>query len=268
MRNARDKRRAWSVERGANRKKLNAKRYPLNAEFLICVVVLAIAAGATIKLGVIKKEFLPLKKSFDALDEKRLAPYRVVGKRKIENEDILKSLGTEDYIQWVLEDTEAAANSSVQRCLLFITYYGRPDRVPHVPEECYTGGGFQKLASDSVTFRIRSAPASSCRKTGAGDREIQGKHLVFGALKSDFRQKTGKFPVLYFFRVSGEYAGGRDEARIALNKNLFKKYTYFSKVELVFNQMLSSPSKEEAVAAGEKLLGVLLPILEEEHWPD
>jgi len=39
-------------------------------------------------------------------------------------------------------------------------------------------------------------------------------------------------------------------------------------VELVFNQAFAAPSKEQAVAAGEKLLAVVLPILEREHWPD
>lgn len=234
-------------------------RVYLQPAFLICAVVLAIAACATMKLGVIKKEFLPLKKSFDALDEGRLAPYKVLNKIKIEDQDILKSLGTQDYIQWVLEDTGAPSGSAVQRCILFVTYYGRPDRVPHVPEECYTGGGFQRLATDSVTFNIKNADF---------ERRIEGKYLVFGSKRADFHQGLDKFPVLYFFNVSGEYASSRDEARIALNKNLFQKYTYFSKVEMVFNQMPAMPSREEAVIASEKLLAVVLPILEQEHWPD
>jgi hypothetical protein len=53
-----------------------------------------------------------------------------------------------------------------------------------------------------------------------------------------------------------------------LNKNLFGKYSYFSKIELVFNQSLSAPSKQEAIEASEKVLGVILPILEKDHWPD
>lgn len=235
------------------------KRVYLQPAFLICVVVLAAAAGASRKFGVIEKEFLPPKKPFDAIDEKRLAPYKVVEKLKIENEDILKALGTQDYIQWILEDIEMPAESNVRRLMLFVTYYGRADRVPHVPEECWTGGGFQQLASDSVTFEVKKA---------GFERKIDGKYLVFGSKKSDFREKSGQVPVLYFFRINGEYASSRDEARIALNKNLFRKYSYFSKVELVFNQTLVAPSKEEAVAAGEKLLGVVLPVLEEEHWPD
>ena len=212
------------------------------------------------KLGVIlEKEPLPLKKSLDLLDEGNLAPYKVVSKDKIENEEILKELGTEDYIQWILEDTEASVDSTVRQYMLFITYYKLPDRVPHVPEECYAGSGYQRLASDSVTFEIKKA---------GFEKKIQGKHLVFGSTKSNFWQSGRKFPVLYFFKVNGDYAGSREEARIALNKNLFRKSSYFCKVELVFNQMFVSPAKEEAVSAGEKLLCVILPILEREYWPD
>jgi len=60
----------------------------------------------------------------------------------------------------------------------------------------------------------------------------------------------------------------REEARIALNKNLFRRSSYFSKIEVVLNQSSVAPRKEQAVAAGEKLLAVILPILEAEHWPD
>ena len=107
--------------------------------FLICVAVLAITgSGMSIAIksfGIyLKKEPLPLKKSLDLLDESRLSPYKVVSKSKIENEEIVKNLGTEDYIQWNLEDTAAPPESSVRYCLLFIVYYGLPDFVPHVPE--------------------------------------------------------------------------------------------------------------------------------------
>ncbi len=51
-------------------------------------------------------------------------------------------------------------------------------------------------------------------------------------------------------------------------ENLFRKHAYFCKIELVFNQSPASPTQETATAAGEKLLTVLLPLLEQEHWPD
>jgi hypothetical protein len=149
----------------------------------------------------LKKDPWPLKKSLDLLDEKGLAPYTVVTKSKIESEDVVDSLGTKDYIQWVLEDPDAPANSAVRYCSLFITYYELPDRVPHVPEECYMGSGFQSLAPDSVTLKL-------------GIRKIPVRYLVFISMGSDYWQKSIKFPVLYFFRVNGDYVNSREDVRV------------------------------------------------------
>ncbi|UCC97215.1 MAG: hypothetical protein JSW66_15375 [Phycisphaerales bacterium] len=234
--------------------------------FLICVLVLAAAgAGMSVamkKLGaVFEKEPLPLKKSLELLDEADLTPFRVVPpKRKIENEHVLKALGTHDYIQWVIEDTEQGPSSPAKKCLLFVSYYRLPDRVPHVPEECWAGGGYQKLGSEGVRLNIDN---------NAGfQAEVPANYLVFGPKAANLWQSSVRIPNVYFFRVNGQYAGSREEARLALNKNLFGRHSYFCKVELVFNVSSVSPSKEEAVAAGEKLLAVVLPILEEEYWPD
>ena len=229
--------------------------------FLICVAVLVAAEIIRPIVGAVipEKEPLPLKKSLDLLDQEQLVPYKVVAKSKIENEEIVKELGTEEYVQLTLEDTEVADDSPVKSLFLFITYYELPDRVPHVPEVCWVGGGWQRLASDSVTFEVNR---------GDFQRRIPGKYLVFGSTKGGLWQSSARLPVLYFFRVNGVYAGNRDEARIALNKNLFSKHSYFCKVELAFNQALATPDKQEAVRAGQKLLAVILPILEAEYWPD
>jgi hypothetical protein len=235
----------------------------LQPAFLICTAVLALASGgmsvATKRLGLyLKKEPLPLKKSLASLDEALLAPYKVVGKQVIENEGLLESLGTEDYIQWVLEDPCQPAGSPVRRVMLFVTYYPEPDRVPHVPEECYTGSGYQRLETEDIMLRI-GGPGSA--------RNIPGRCLVFGSLGRDVFPAAARFPVLYLLRVNGQYAGSRDSARAALNRNIFSKYSYFSKVELAFNQALAAPTTEEAIEASTRLLGVLLPVLEREHWP-
>ncbi len=245
------------------------ERLPNNATylppaFLICAAVLACAGVGmsllTQRLGLyLKKEPLPLRRPLRAMAEERLVPYRVAGKIPIENEDILKSLGTADYIQWLLEDPREAPDSPVRKLLIFITYYGQADRVPHVPEECYTGGGYQRLATNAVSFRVG---ASESR------REIPGRYLLFQKTAQDLAWAVPQFPVLYLFRVNGEYAGSRDEARLALNKNIFSRHSYFCKIEMVFNQSSVSPSREMAAVASEKLLGVLLPLLEHEHWPD
>jgi hypothetical protein len=243
-------------------------KHYMQPAFLICAAILAMAGGgmsvAIKSFGIyLKKDPWPLKKSLDLLDEEGLAPYKVVSKDKIESEDVVESLGTKDYIQWVLEDLDAPANSAVRYCSLFITYYELPDKVPHVPEECYMGSGFQRLASDSVTL-------------GLGTQEIPARYLVFISTGSDYWQKSTKFPVLYLFRVNKDYVNSRENVRLVLNENIRGKHSYFCKVEWkFFNAGFSVagqrgsvyPAKEEAVTASQKLLGVILPILEKEHWP-
>lgn len=236
----------------------------LQPAFLICVGVLATAcAGMSVarqRLGLyLKKEPLPLRQSLDRLDEAALAPYEVVAKLTIRNEEVLRSLGTEDYMQWVLENPLEPAESPVRQCLLFVTYYRLPDRVPHVPEECYTGGGYRRLHSEAVTFHVGPQGAQ---------REIPGRYLVFEGSAAALSSGAPRFPVLYLFRVSGEYAGSRDAARIALNRNIFSRHAYFCKIELVFNQMLTAPTQAATVSAGERLLAVVLSALERDHWPD
>jgi hypothetical protein len=236
----------------------------LQPAFVICAVVLGLAgAGMTVakkQLGLHwKKEPLPLKRLLGEMNEEKLTPYQVVAKQSIENPEILKKLGTQDYIQWVLEDPRVAVDSPVRRVLLFVTYYRLPDRVPHVPEECYAGSGYHRIATNGVAFRVGAS---------GNVRSIPGRYLLFGASAGHVLQGDGEFPVLYLFRVNGEYAGDRDSARLALNRNLFSQYAYFCKIELVFNQGYVAPTKAAATEASEKLLSVLLPTLEQEHWPD
>lgn len=243
---------------------MSRNRTYLQPAFLICATVLALAAGglpvATRGLGLyLDQEPLPLKKPLDAIDEAALAPYQIVAKQRIENAEVLTALGTADYIQWVLEDPTRPAESPVRRVLLFITYYPAPDRVPHVPEECYTGSGYQRLETEDISFRVGQE---------VHPRRIPGRYLLFGRRGADAFLGQGRFPVLYFFRVNGQYAGNRDEARVALNRNIFAGHSYFSKVELAFNQALTTPTQAQALEASERLLTMVLAVLEREHWPD
>jgi hypothetical protein len=240
-------------------------RVYLQPAFLICVAVLAVAGIAMERLHV-EKAPLALKKPFELLDEGALAPYRVISKEEIGNEEVIRELGTTDYVQWLLEDPNLPVDSSVRKCLLFITYYELPDYVPHVPEECYIGTGHQVLASDSVTFRIGgvSSPME--------DEDIEGKYVVFSTTDLGDWWGDTKFSVSYVFRVDGLYVNSREDARWLLNKHIFSKYVYFSKVEWKFFGTkfgrTTYPSKEEAISASENLLAVILPVLEREHWPE
>ena len=218
--------------------------------------------GAMKYLGIIlAKEPLPIEKSLDMLDERGLGAYKVIAKSSIDNREVLKSLGTEDYIQWVLEDTEAEQDSRARYCTLFITYYDLPDRVPHVPEECYVGGGYRRVSSDTINLDVVKDGVPTA---------IAGRYVVFAGTSKEGLGFESKFPVCYLLNVNRNYEADRYAARQTLGRN-FRKYSYFSKVEwMFFGVEFGSkvyPEKADTVRASEKLLAVILPILEKEHWP-
>ena len=244
----------------------------LQPSFLICVVVLGLAGVCktmVIELIDVQLEKLPfeLRQSLTLLDESAFEPYKVVRKHSIENQDILKELGTEEYIQWELEDSEANEGSPVRYCSLFITYYNLPDRVPHVPEECYVGGGNQQLGRESIKLYVLSTDTSN-----SYGKEIEARYLTFVRKSGNMWAPNSKYSVFYVFNVNNQYANDRTEVRKILGGNLFGKYSYFSKVEWRFyGNMLGSmivPTKEDSIQASERLLSYVLPVLEDGHWPD
>ncbi len=231
--------------------------------FIACVLVLgsAILGMSAIEraLGIVfTKQPLPLVAPLDRLMPDRLAPYRVRERFTIEDPDLLQSLGTHSYIQWLLEDPRCSRSDPAREVLLFVTYYALPDRVPHVPEECYLGSGYQRLATDTVTVDI---------PTHTGKRAIPARHLVFSQANASLWTRQTQVPVVYLFRVNDEYVASRAEARLALNRNLFGRASYFSKVELVFNRSAGRLSAEQVRRTAQELLSVILPILEQDHWP-
>jgi hypothetical protein len=241
-----------------------AARGYLNPAFLLCVVLLGASIGIYEWKGwIVVKDPLPLEKPLEQLDEEKLAPYVVRDKGRIENEDVIETLGTEEYIQWTLEDSSVDETSAVRWVALFITYYDRPDNVPHVPEECYVGGGDQLVSSEAVDLAVDSRH---------GERDYTMRYLIFSHAAASLFGATEEFPVMYIFSVNGRYASGRNDARMMLNANIFSKYAYFSKIEWKFYSQRYGgrfvyPDREEAKAASERLLGVLLDVLEEDHLP-
>ncbi len=239
--------------------------------FLVCALLLLTAA--TTKSLVIQalgwqlaKHPLPLQKPLHEMDETALAPYIVRHKASIDNPDVLATLGTEDYLQWLLVDPDAEPGSPVQFCSVFVTYYtGDPDRVPHVPDECYVGGGNIRKAGYVDTARLT--------RGGQDDPQILSyQHILFGGSDDSTLGGTTDFYVAYLFHANGQYSGSRTETRRILGQNFLSKYSYFSKVEWHFygNTPFGRvyPDREQVVEASEQLLGVLLPVLERDHWPD
>jgi hypothetical protein len=250
------------------------RRIYLRPAFLICVTILAVSVlgmeTLTKKLGIVfSKEPLALKKPLDQLQgavPDQIGPYKVVS-REILGEDMIKALGTGDYILWMLEDISVPEDSDVRRCSLFITYYGLADKaVTHVPDECYIGGGFDRTGEENVTLNVQIGDSSEKA------RSFNTKYIKFGTSDNSQLVESEDFAVLYFFYVNGSYTGSRTSTRLQLSKNIFGKYSYYSKIEWSFSGTrmgsLVRPNKAQTIEASEKLLGTILPILEQKHWPD
>ncbi len=243
----------------------------ISTPYIVCVLVLAIAAAgmqytiSSLNLILVKKP-INLQKPFDDIDENAIYPYKVVKKTKIKNPAILESLGTEDYIQWVLEDQREPAESPTRYCSLFLTYYtGINDRIPHVPEECYFGGGNTRDDLEDITLKVK-CPNYYYSKNGIA--EVPVRLLVFSKKNADPLLDSEEFPVVYFLNVNGEFAGNRTQARATMGKNVLGTYSFFSKVEWRFYGNSGYPNIDEVKKASVKMLEVILPVLIKDHWPD
>lgn len=233
-----------------------------NRGFLACAALLATFAIAFQGLaGYMGFEFnkLPiyLQNPLDQLDTQKLGPYELLGAHQIKPE-ILDSLGTDMYIQWYLKDTRHQGPPRPQDVVqLFVTYYtDQPDQVPHVPEECYVGGGgYQVLRSRLIDIPIR----------------YRGERISVPFQVIEFQSPSyfGGHPrvVMYTFHTNGQFCATRMCVRQSL-ADATVPYAYFSKIEVTLGNNEALPERDQAVEAGTRFLQVVLPVLLEEHWPD
>jgi hypothetical protein len=190
------------------------------------------------------------------MDKLQLKPYELIQPVPIQA-DVLNALGTKMYIQWLMKDDSKGRNLKPEDYItLFVTYYtGSPDQVPHVPEECYLGGGYQKKEDRLLEVAI---PA-------LGEGVHIPVHFLLFERESMFKREQRV--VLYTFNVNGQFKAERNDVRFILG-NPLEKYAYFSKVELSFGLGQKLPEIEDALSSGERFLRKVIPILVQEHWPD
>lgn len=236
----------------------------LSGPFLLSVVLLVLFAaglGPVTRLLRVewKKQATPLRSPLAKLDKDRLGPYRFIGAQTLEDA-VVNTLGTEDYIDWFVEDTTYAQTSDPRRYGdLFVTYYtGQPDPVPHVPDICMKGAGYHAEHESNTSVRVRLAE---------GDTEVPVRLVAF--IKSGIFD-ADKINVLYTFHCNGRFYATREAVRTAI-QNPLDKHAYYSKVEVRFgwaNAHPRYPSADDSVAATQKLFSHVLPLLLANHWPD
>lgn len=145
---------------------------------------------------------------------------------------------------------------------LSITYYtGLVDTVPHVPEKCYVADGFEPSGTPETIENTLGTLAD-----GVTPRKVAYRHIQFQDTTGAGRVDRD---VAYMFHVNGRYESSNVGVRKEL-ANLFQKYGYFAKVEVMTTAHSRADSKPEAKAeataksqaAFNDLLTVALPEVE------
>jgi hypothetical protein len=145
---------------------------------------------------------------------------------------------------------------------LAVTYYtGKVDTVPHVPDRCYVADGFQPTLYDIRDWTLGNYSVGV-------PRHVKSRFI-------DFEDQTARGGqnrcVAYFFQVNGKYEEDPKQVRLRL-QNLFERYGYFAKIEVMTLLPLrpgateKDPQKgkdlEKASDAMQKFLTAALPEVE------
>lgn len=255
-----------------------ADRRWVTRPFLVAVALLgaaAILAGPVsgrlrlhqAKLG------LPLKKPFSEFDVSKIAPLRVV-ERQVLDSTVVEALGTDRYLSWTIEDSRVGPGDPLRFANLLVTYYsGGHNLVPHTPDVCYLGAGYQPgRAHENVMLSVPGLEATGARNpaeepspTRSGS-QLWVRVLTFVKTAIFDRQEVS---VVYAFHCNGRFVetgtlvDPRTAVRFLINDPKYA-HAYFSKVEVSFPRA----TREESLKGAVKLFGVILPVLVRDHWPD
>lgn len=204
-----------------------------------------------------------------------------VGTDEVMSAEMLEELGTKNYLNRVYRQKEVAPGKTPRHVTLHLAYYtGMIDTVPHVPERCMTGAGFQ-MVSDS-----KDIPLEFDRKSWRPDENasgVLGRPVFTGStgIYSDrgpnrrirlpmgiedaqmrfsaFSVGTGNMVATshagYFFIANGGLSASAEGVR-ALAFKLDDDYAYYLKVQV---QTTDVESPEELRALASSLIGELLP---------
>lgn len=246
-----------------------ARRMPTSARYWVCLSTLGLAAVAVgvlpAQLGVfLQKDPVALKKPLQLFDVRLLGPRyeRHPASDQIPplSHDMVDSLGTSEYVQLLVTDTAVPADSATRVAKIFITYYtGQPDMVPHVPDECYLAGGYDKVWSGTLTAEAHGI--------GAPHDQVAVRVIEFRAPASKRSLAGGDTTtIMYFFHVNNAWTTTRDGVRTLLTSP-FKRYAYYAKIEVYFSSsnLARNAGRDESLKALGPLLERLMPALYEHH---
>ncbi|MCA9242600.1 MAG: exosortase-associated EpsI family protein [Phycisphaerales bacterium] len=212
------------------------------------------------------KDALPLLKSLSSFNAGALMPYYRPNPIQPEplSEEVKDTLGTTEYVSMLLDDLsrEPAAPDAVAS--LFVSYYtGKPDMVPHIPEQCMVASGWELVSGPKV---------ESINADDAKGNPVPIKLAVCEFSRRDNRDGKSDMhrTVVYFFYANDKYYADRSDVRVAL-QSPWARYAYYSKIELSFMNGTGGSAmatRDETIGATERLLKRLWPVLLHDHFPN
>jgi len=234
--------------------------------FVTCVVILVAAAVFTGPAAdwmniVLRKDPVPLRRALAELNKDALQEYRFNQAHTIEPA-LLATLGTEEYIDWEFIDTTVTgAGNPLRRVRAFLTYYtGKPDLVPHTPDVCYRGSGYEIRKTGNPTLELQDARGEPL--------SVPARAVTFVKSSVKYNEET---TVVYTIHCNGKFVNTRTDVRWRL-ANPADKGAYYCKVEVSFGREGSkhrrNAGREETIQAAEKFLARFLPLLLRDHLPD
>jgi hypothetical protein len=234
----------------------------VSVPFLMSVTLLGAAAVMAGPLArhwkqVFIKDPIPLRKPLHELRRTPLGPFRLVRDEQL-SASIVAALGTDLYVNRLLEDTRQPPTSPLRFVSLSVTYYtGGTNLVPHTPDVCMTGAGYTQKDAGYETLTVDSL--------AAGKTEVPVRWVTF--VKSAVFNRAEP-TVVYTFHCNGAFTASRTGVR-QRTTNPIDRYAYFSKVEVSFTGAQGeTPGRKETLEAARSLFEYLLPVLVQEHWPD
>ncbi len=150
----------------------------------------------------------------------------------------------------------ALTNDPFARVSLHVAYYtGSVDTVPHIPDRCMLGAGFEMSRRETVVLPL---PAGT-----SPDIAAEGLPVSFAAFE-DPREGANRSVnrVAYFFHVNGDYEHDAITGVRKRLQNLFETHAYFAKIEISSTGPSGLTPDAEAGEAMTRFLSEALPEIE------
>lgn len=249
-------------------------------------VAIMLVSAATLNVAVAAMGVHLRKQRIDPPDNRRVsaiasetASYQRVGQDVVMSSEVVDELGTTNYLTRSYALKNAAKDQPNPRMELHLAYYtGMIDTVPHVPERCMTGAGWQivglsrrvplkldpsswqvdQTVSEKLRGKVLTAPFDPAYSKDTSTERIRlpFEPDTIEIQSSEFTGPRGMRQVAgYFFIANGGHTALAEGVR-AKAFNLTDDYAFYLKVQ-VTSQQVASP--EDLAEHASRLLGELLP---------